>query len=199
MAVDPKTVAKLRADTGAGMMDCKKALLEVDGDLEKAKDLLRKKGLEVAAKKSGRSTNNGWIGSYIHHNGRVGVLVELQCETDFVAKGELFQTLLKDVCMHIAMANPVATKREEIPEDLVARERNVIEAQVPPGKPPEVVAKIVEGKLNSYFQERCLLDQKFIKDDKQTVNELLTEYIQKIGENISVGNFSRFELGAGGD
>ena len=196
MAIDPKTVAKLRSDTGAGMMACKKALLEVDGDLEEAKKLLRKKGLEVAEKKSGRSTDNGWIGSYIHHNGRVGVMVELRCETDFVAKGDLFQQLLKDLCMHIAMANPVATTREDISEDVVTRERDIIEAQVPPGKPPEVVAKIVDGKINSFFSERCLLDQKFIKDDKMTISELLTEHIQKIGENLSIGNFSRFELGA---
>jgi elongation factor Ts len=195
MAIDPKTVAKLRADTGAGMMACKNALLEVDGDLDKAKEWLREKGLEVAAKKSGRSTDNGWIGSYIHHNGRVGVMVELRCETDFVAKGDLFQALLKDLCMHIAMANPVATRREEIPEDVVAKERKFIETQIPEGKPAEVVAKIVDGKLKSFFSDRCLLDQKFVKDDKMTISELLTEHIQKIGENLSIGNYSRFELG----
>jgi elongation factor Ts len=195
MGVDAKSVAKLRADTGAGMMECKKALKECDGDFEKAKDYLRKRGVDVASKKAGRSTENGWIGSYVHHNGRIGVMVELNCETDFVAKGEVFQGLLKDIAMHIAMTNPLAIKKEDVPEQLVAKEREIYEAQVPPGKPPEVVAKIVDGKLNSFFKERCLLEQGFIKDPKVTIRDHITAVIQKTGENIAVGRFSRFELG----
>ena len=164
-------IGKLRQQTGAGLMDCKKALTETEGDVEAAIEWLRKKGAATAEKKSTRTTSEGVIALNLSDDGKKGTLVEINCETDFVAKGELFQALLKDVCMHIAMANPVATKREEIPEDLVAKERDVIEAQLPPGKPPEVVAKIVEGKLNSYFQERCLLDQKFIKDARAALGD----------------------------
>ena len=196
MGIDAKTVAELRRQTGAGMMACKTALKETDGDIEKAVDHLRKQGVALADKKSGRSTNNGWIGHYVHHNGRVGVLIELKCETDFVAKGEDFQALIKDLAMQVATTSPVAVRREEISEELVAKEREIFEAQVPPGKPPEIVQKIVDGKIASYYKERCLLEQPFIKDDKTSVKDYITTVIQKTGENISVGRFERLELGS---
>lgn len=196
MGIDAKTVAELRRQTGAGMMACKTALKETDGDIEKAMDHLRKQGVALADKKSGRSTNNGWIGHYVHHNGRVGVLVELKCETDFVAKGEDFQALIKDLAMQVATTSPVAVRREEISEELVAKEREIFEAQVPAGKPPEMVQKIIEGKIASFYKERCLLEQPFIKDDKISVKDHITTVIQKTGENISVGRFARLELGS---
>ncbi len=199
MGVDAKTVAKLRADTGAGMMECKKALTESDGDLEKAKEILRKKGVEVAAKKAGRSTSNGWIGSYIHHNGQIGVMVELNCETDFVAKGEVFQGLIKDLAMHIAMTDPVGKSKDDIDPEVVEKERKILSEMVPEGKPAEIVDKIVEGKLNSFFKERCLLEQGFVKEPKITVQEHINSVIQKTGENISVGSFARFQIGGGDD
>lgn len=196
MSVDAKTVARLRAETGAGMMECKKALLECEGDTDKAKDYLRKRGLEVAKKKSGRSTDNGWIGQYIHHNGRVGVLVELCCETDFVAKEQVFQTLLKDIAMQIAVASPVAVSREDVSEEMIAKEREIYAAQPAlAGKPPEIVEKIIDGKMESFFKERCLLEQAFIRDQKLSVKELISQAVQKTGENISVGRFTRYELG----
>lgn len=195
MGVDAKTVAKLRADTGAGMMECKKALTECGGDLEKAKEYLRKRGVAVAAKKAGRSTDNGWIGSYIHHNGRIGVLLELLCETDFVAKGEVFQGLIKDLSMHIAMTDPVGKSKDDIPAEIVEKEREILAAQVPAGKPAEIVEKIVEGKIQSFFKERCLLEQPFVKEPKISVQEHINSVIQKTGENISVGRFSRFQIG----
>lgn len=199
MSIDAKTVAKLRGLTGAGLMECKKALLECDGDIEKAQDYLRIRGVEVAKKKSGRSTDNGWIGQYVHHNGRVGVLLELCCETDFVAKQEVFQTLLKDICQQIAVTAPVAIQREDVSEEVVAREREIYREQVPPGKPDEIVEKIIEGKVNSFFKERCLLDQPFIKDGKISVKELIAQSVQKTGENVTVRRFTRFELGEGDD
>jgi len=195
MQVDSKLVGQLRSETGAGMMDCKKALSESAGDYEKAKEHLRKRGMEIAAKKGARDTKNGWVGSYIHHNGRVGVMVELLCETDFVAKNPEFQDLLKDIAMHIAMADPIAVTREEVPEEVVAKEREIYAAQVPADKPPAVRERIVQGKIESFFKERCLLDQPFIKDPTTTIKDLLHQKIQKIGENIVMGRFSRFELG----
>ncbi len=195
MEIDAKVVAALRAETGAGMMECKKALTECGGDKEKAKEFLRKRGLDVAAKKSGRATNNGWIGSYLHHNGRVGVLVELLCETDFVAKGEVFQALLKDIAMQVAMTNPIALSREQVPESVLAKEREIYRAQVPPGKPPQIADKIVEGKVEAFLKERCLLEQPFIKEAKITIKERISQAVQQTGENISMGRFSRFELG----
>lgn len=195
MAIDAKLVAKLRAATGAGMMECKKALAECDGDVETAKDYLRKRGVEVAAKKSGRSTNNGWIGQYVHHNGRVGVLIEVRCETDFVAKGDVFQALLKDLCQQIAVTNPVAVQREEVSPEAVEREKAIYLDQIPVGKPPEIQEKIVEGKLNSYFKERCLLEQPFIKDGNMTVKDVINAAVQQTGENMAVARFSRYEIG----
>src|SRR6185369_672209 len=150
LEVDSKIVAQLRAETGAGMMDCKKALMECGGDKEKAKDSLRKRGKEIADKKGSRETKNGWIGSYIHHNGRVGVMVEVLCETDFVAKTEDFQALLKDLSMHIAMANPLAVRREDIPAEVVEKEKEILAAQVPQDNPPQVREKILQGKLDAF-------------------------------------------------
>ncbi len=195
MAIDAKTVAALRQATGAGMMECKKALLECDGDIEKAKAYLRKRGVEVAAKKSGRSTNNGWVGSYIHHNGRVGVLLELRCETDFVAKEKEFQSLLNDLCQQIAVTSPIAISREEVPAEVLEEEREVYKAQVPAGKPDNIVAKIIDGKIDSFLKERCLLEQPFIRDTKLSVHERISQCVQKTGENITVGRFTRYELG----
>ena len=195
MAIDAKLVAKLRAATGAGMMECKNALAECDGDVETAKDYLRKRGVEVAEKKAGRSTNNGWMGQYVHHNGRVGVLIEVRCETDFVAKGDIFQALLKDLCQQIAVTNPVAIEREEVSSELVEREKAIYREQVPAGKPPEIQEKIIEGKLNSFFKERCLLEQPFIKDNNMTVKDVINAAVQKTGENMAVSRFTRYEIG----
>ena len=195
MSIDAKKVAELRAATGAGMMECKKALQECDADLEKAIDYLRKRGTEIAKKKSSRSTNNGWIGQYIHHNGRLGVVLELRCETDFVAKGDLFQELLKDLCQQVAVTSPLAVSREEISEDLINREKEIYKAQVPAGKPDEIVEKIIVGKMNSFLKDRCLLEQDYIKETKLSVNERISETIQKTGENIAVARFTRYELG----
>lgn len=195
MEISAKQVAELRKATGAGLMECKKALKECDGDLEKSKDYLRKRGLEVAAKKSARSTDNGWIGQYVHHNGRVGVLLELRCETDFVAKQEVFQTLLDDLCKHIAVTNPVAIDRDGVPADVVEREKEIFKAQVPPGKPDEIVEKIISGKVDSFYKERCLLEQPFIKETKLSIKDLISAAVQKTGENITVARFERFELG----
>ena len=197
MAIDAKLVAKLRAATGAGMMECKNALAECDGDVETAKDYLRKRGVEVAEKKAGRSTNNGWMGQYVHHNGRVGVLIEVRCETDFVAKGDFFQTLLKDLCQQIAVTNPVAIEREEVSSELIEREKAIYREQVPAGKPPEIQEKIIEGKLNSFFKERCLLEQPFIKDSSLSVADMVKQLAGKIGENIQVRRFTRYTLGEG--
>ncbi len=195
MDIDPKLVALLRQETGAGMMDCKKALQEAGGDAGKAKDLLRKRGLEVAAKKGSRETKNGWIGSYVHHNGRVAVLVEVLCETDFVAKNSEFQELLKDLAMHIAHSDPIALRREDVPAAIVEKEKEIYAAQVDPKKPPQIREKIIEGKVDAFFKERCLLEQPFVKEAKKSILELLQEKIQKTGENIQISRFQRFELG----
>ena len=194
MEVDPKLVAQLRAETGAGMMECKKALVECGGDKEKARDHLRKRGKEIADKKGSRETKNGWIGSYIHHNGRVGVMVEVLCETDFVAKSAEFQGLLKDLCMHIAMANPLAVRREDVPPEEAERWKEIFASQVPADKPPQVREKILQGKMDAFFKEKCLLEQPFIRDDKLSVKDLITEKIQKTGENITFSRFARFEI-----
>jgi elongation factor Ts len=194
MEIDSKLVAKLRQETGTGMMDCKKALAESGGDFDKAKDHLRKRGLEIATKKGSRETKNGWIGSYIHHNGRVGVLVEVLCETDFVAKTAEFQELLKDLAMHIAHSDPIAIRREDVPAELVAKETEIFAAQVDPGKPPAVREKILAGKIDGFFKERCLLEQPFVKNPKQSVQEMIQEKIQKTGENIQFSRFARFAI-----
>ncbi len=195
MEIDSKLVAKLRQETGTGMMDCKKALAECSGDFEKAKEHLRKRGLEIANKKGSRETRNGWIGSYIHHNGRVGVLVEVLCETDFVAKTPEFQELLKDLAMHIAHSDPVAIRREDVPAEVVEKEKEIYAAQIDPGKPPQVREKILSGKLEGFFKERCLLEQPFVKDPKMSVKDLIQQKIQKTGENIQFSRFARFAIG----
>ncbi len=193
--IDAKTVMQLRAETGAGMMDCKKALTECEGDLEKAKAWSRKRGQKIAEKKADRATNAGQIAAYVHAGGRIGVLLDLRCETDFVARTDDFQTLAKDLCMHIAATNPVAVDRNGIDPAIIEKEKEIFSAQVPAGKPPEVVEKIVQGKLNAFFKERCLLEQPFVKDPKTTVKDLLTAASAKLGENVQVARFTRYEIG----
>ena len=189
-----KDVAELRQRTGVGMMECKKALLEASGDLEAAVDLLRSRGAQMAAKKAGRATNQGWIGSYIHANGKIGVIVEVLCETDFVAKNEQFQELIRDIAMHIAAMNPQALNPEELDQSLVERERAVFMEQVL-DKPENIRGNIVEGKLNKYYSEVCLLKQAFVKDDKKTIEQVITDAIATIGENIRLTRFHRLEIG----
>jgi len=194
--VSAKQVAELRARTGAGMMDCKRALQEAGGDLEKAVDVLRKKGAAKADTRAGREASEGLIEAYIHFNGRVGVLVEVNCETDFVARTEDFKQLVRDVALHIASAKPLAVRVEDLPAELVARERKIYEAQAAEEKKPDAVkAKIVEGRLKKFFEEAALLEQKFVKDDTRTVGDLVKAVVARTGENIRIRRFARFELG----
>src|SRR5882762_5474349 len=194
--IPAKLVAERRARTGAGMMDCKKALEETGGDLEKAIDLLRKKGAAKADKRAGREASEGWIGSYVHFDGSVAVLVEVNCETDFVARTDDFQALAKDVAVHIAATNPLTVRIEDLPADVMERERKVYESQVAEQKKPENIrAKIVDGMMRKFYEERVLLEQKFVKDDKRTVGELVKELSGKTGEKVEVRRFVRFELG----
>jgi len=192
--ISAKLVADLRSQTGAGLMDCKKALVESDGDSEKAVAILRKKGIATAAKKAGREASEGIIESYIHLGGKVGVLVELKCETDFVAKNDAFKSIARDIAMHVAAATPLYVSREEVPEAVIEKEREIAVSQAE-GKPPQAIQKIVEGKLDKYFSTICLLEQPFVKNPDQTIKELLTENVSKLGENLLVGRFSRFQLG----
>jgi len=198
MEITAQMVKQLRERTGAGMMDCKSALNETKGDMESAVDYLRKKGLAAAAKKAGRIAAEGAVGSYIHGGGKIGVLVEVNCETDFVARTEEFQELVRDIAMHIAAAEPRAVRREEVtPEDL-ERERAIFRDQaLASGKPANIVDRIVDGKIEKYFSEFVLLEQPFVKDPDKTVGQLVTERIAKIGENIQVRRFVRFKLGEG--
>lgn len=175
-------------------MDCKKALVESDGDAEEAVAILRKKGVATAAKKAGRDASEGVIESYIHLGGKVGVLVELKCETDFVAKNDDFKALTKDIAMHIAAASPLYVSREDVPEEVVEKEREIAAGQAE-GKPPQAIQKIVEGKLDKYFSTICLLEQPFVKNPDQSIRDVLTENVSKLGENLVVGRFSRFQLG----
>ncbi|MBC2604774.1 translation elongation factor Ts [Pelagicoccus albus] len=193
--ISAKQVGELRAQTGAGLMDCKKALTEANGDLEAAATILRKKGIASADKKAGRATSEGLIDSYIHLGGKVGVLIEVNCETDFVAKNDDFKQFVKDVSLHIAALNPVCVSREEVPAELVEKEREVAASQAE-GKPAQAVQKIIEGKLNKYYSTVCLLDQPFVKDDSKSVQDVLTEQIAKLGENMKIRRFVRFQLGA---
>lgn len=189
-------VKQLRDRTGAGMMECKGALQEAGGNLEEATTILRKRGLAQAAKKSGRATSEGLIGSYIHLAGRIGVLVELNCESDFVAKTEDFQTLLKEIGMQVAAASPQYVRREDVPEDVLERERGIFRAQLEgSGKPPQVIEKIIEGKLGSFFEQTVLLDQPYIREPKTTIGQMLQAVIAKLGENISVARFVRYQVG----
>ncbi len=191
-------IKELRERTQAGMMDCKKALKEVDGDMDKAIDFLRKKGLSKAAKKAGRAATEGAVVSYIHPNNRVGVLLEVNCETDFVGSNPDFQEFAKDVAMQIAAMNPDAVRREEMNTAAVEAERVLLrEKALAEGKPEKIVDKIVDGQINKLYSERVLLEQKFVKEDKKTVQELLNELVLKLGENIQIRRFSRFELGEG--
>jgi elongation factor Ts len=197
-AVEPSAteVRNLREKTGAGMMDCKKALLECGGDLEKAIDFLRKKGIASADKKAGRETKQGSVVSYIHGGGKIGVLVEVNCETDFVARNEAFQAFCKDVAMQVAAANPRFVNRTEVPENVLARERAVFMDQArESGKPEAVLGKIVDGKIDKFFQEICLMEQVFVKNPDTTIEAYLKDVIAKIGENIVINRFVRFELG----
>ena len=194
--IPAKLVAELRARTGAGMMDCKKALEETGGNLEKAIDVLRQKGAAKAEKRAGREASEGLIGSYVHHDGSVGVLVELNCETDFVARTDDFKGLARDLAVHIAATNPLAVRIEDLPPELVERERQIYEKQVAEQKKPEHIrAKIVEGMMKKFYEDNVLLEQKFVKDDKRTVGELVKELSGKTGENVQVRRFVRFELG----
>jgi elongation factor Ts len=191
-------VKQLRERTGAGMMDCKKALVETDGDLEKAVEYLREKGLAAAAKKAGRIAAEGLVDSYIHGDGRIGVLVEVNIETDFAAKNEEFKAFVKDIAMQIAASKPEYIKREDIPTHIVGKEKEILRAQViNEGKPEKIVEKIVEGKMEKYFKEICLLEQPWIKDPDKTINQLLMEKIALIGENINIRRFARYERGEG--
>ncbi|HYU33478.1 MAG TPA: translation elongation factor Ts [Thermoanaerobaculia bacterium] len=196
--VTAQMVKELRERTGAPMMDCKTALTETQGDMEKSVDFLRKKGLAAAAKKAGRIAAEGAVGSYIHGGGKLGVLVEVNCETDFVARTDEFQELVRDIAMHIAAAEPRFVRREEVTEDVLAREREIFSGQAAAsGKPANVVEKIVTGKMEKYFSEFVLLEQPYVKDADKTVGQLITEKIAKIGENIQVRRFVRFKLGEG--
>lgn len=193
--ISAQLVKTLREKTGAGLLDCQKALTEAAGDLEQAETILRKKGVASAAKKAGRSANEGLIESYIHLGGKVGVLIEVNCETDFVAKTDDFKTLCRDLCLQIAAASPIVVSRETVPEADLARERDIATSQAA-GKPPPAVQKIVEGKIEKYYSTVCLLDQPFVKNPDQTVKDLLTAAVAKFGENIVVKRFIRYQIGA---
>jgi elongation factor Ts len=194
MEIDPKLVKQLREKTNAGMMDCKRALEEASGDLEKAETVLRQKGIASAGKKASRTAKEGIVASYIHLQGKVGVLAEVNCETDFVAKNENFRQFVKDITLHIAAAQPQYVSREEVPADLVEKERAIYEAQVK-GKPANVVGKIVDGKLDKFYSTVCLLEQGFIKNPDQTVNDLVKSKIAELGENILIRRFTRYQVG----
>jgi elongation factor Ts len=187
-------VKQLREKSGAGMMDCKKALVECDADIDKAVDFLRKKGLATAQKRAGRAMTEGTIQSYIHMGGKLGVLVEVNCETDFVAKNEDFVQFAKNIAMHIAATNPLGMRQEDVPEETVQRERDIYQAQaLETGKPENVITKIVDGKINKFFKENCLLNQPYVRNPDLTVEDLLNELIAKIGENITIKRFVRFQ------
>jgi elongation factor Ts len=192
--VNPALVKQLREKTNAGMMDCKNALVESDGDLEKAEDLLRKKGIASASKKASRSAKEGIVASYIHLQGKVGVLVEVNCETDFVAKNDIFREFVKDITLHIAAAHPIYVSRDQVSPSLVEREREIYRAQVK-GKPANVVEKIVDGKLDKFFGSVCLLDQAFIKNPDQSIRDLVSAKIAELGENIVIRRFTRYAVG----
>jgi elongation factor Ts len=195
-AISATMVKELRAKTGAGMMDCKEALSTCDGDMEKAVDHLRKKGLATAAKRAGRTLSEGLIHSYIHTGGKLGVMVEINCETDFVARNEDFQEFAKNVAMHIAATNPVGIRAEDVPQEVVDREKEIYRAQaLEMGKPEKMVEKIAEGKLSKFFKDNCLMDQAYVKNPEITVADYLNQLIAKIGENITVKRFIRYQIG----
>ena len=194
--ITAEMVKKLRAKTGAGMMECKKALQETGGDKEKAINLLREKGLSSASKRAGRIAAQGVVDAYIHLGGKVGVMVEVNCETDFVARNEEFRSFVRDICLQVAATNPSYLSREDVPEKIIEQEKEILGRQAArEGKPEKIIEKIVAGKINKYYEENCLLEQVFIKDQDKTVKDLLTEKMAKIGENIVIRRFVRFEMG----
>ncbi|MDM8552678.1 translation elongation factor Ts [Desulfobacterales bacterium HSG2] len=194
--INAAMVKELREKTGAGMMDCKKALGECDGDMDKAVDFLRKKGLATAKKRAGRAMKEGVVESYIHTGGKIGVMVEVNCETDFVAKTDDFKEFAKNIAMHIAAVSPLGILPEDVPQELIDKEKEIYRAQaVETGKPENIVDKIAEGKLSKFFKENCLMDQQYVKDPGKSVKDYLNEIIAKIGENITVKRFARFQLG----
>ncbi len=196
MPISATQVKQLRDITGAGFMECKSALGEADGDLDKAVTVLRTRGQAKAARRAGRTTAEGLVGHYVHLGGQVGVLVEVNCESDFVARTDDFRTLVKEVAMHVAAANPTCVRRDEVPADDLERERDIVRAQfADSNKPPQIVDKIVEGKLNSYYEQVVLLDQPSIRDPKTTIGEMVNAAIAKLGENITIARFARFKVG----
>jgi len=196
--ISASVVKELRERTGAGMMDCKNALVEADGDIEKAIEILRTKGLARAAKKAGRIASEGLVEAYIHLGGRIGVLVEVNCETDFVAKTEEFKTLCRDIAMQIAAARPEYVSREEVPQAVLEKEKEILRQQaLNEGKPEKIIDRMVEGRIEKFYKENCLLEQEFIKNPDITIQQLLHEKIMKLGENIAVRRFARFEVGEG--
>ncbi len=194
MAIDASSVRELRDRTSAGFLDCKNALEEANGDFERAGEILRKKGLAKAMKKGSRGTPEGRVGSYIHTNGKVGVLIEINCETDFVAKNDVFEALVKDICMHIAATDPMAVSRETVPQDMIDREKKAYNEEFK-DKPENVRDKIIDGKMESFYKEVCLINQPFVKDNDQTIEDLLKAAITKLGENIKISRFARFAIG----
>ncbi len=194
MAIEASSVRELRDRTSAGVLDCKNALEEANGDFEKAGEILRTKGLAKAMKKGSRGTPEGRVGSYIHTNGKVGVLIEVNCETDFVAKNDVFEDLVKDICMHIAATNPMAVSRETVPQEMIDRERKAYNEEFK-DKPDNVRDKIIDGKMESFYKEVCLINQPFVKDNDQTIEDLLKNAITKLGENIKISRFARFAIG----
>ena len=196
MGISAESVKELREKTGAGMMECKKALVESEGDYEKAVKILREKGLAVASKKAGRSTKEGLIGHYIHGNGKIGVLLEVNCETDFVARNEDFQNFVRDIAMQVAATSPICVRREEVPADTLEKEKDIFRNQaLAEGKPENIVDKIVEGRVNKFYAVNCLYEQPFVKDDSMTIEDLVKSKIATIKENISVRRFVRFQVG----
>ncbi len=194
MAIDASSVRELRDRTSAGFLDCKNALEEANGDFERAGEILRKKGLAKAMKKGSRGTPEGRVGSYIHTNGKVGVLIEINCETDFVAKNDVFEALVKDICMHIAATDPMAVSRETVPQEMIDREKKAYNEEFK-DKPDNVRDKIIDGKMESFYKEVCLINQPFVKDNDQTIEDLLKAAITKLGENIKISRFARFAIG----
>ncbi len=198
MAVNAEQVKELRNATGAGILDCKKALEEAAGDFDKAGEILRKRNQATAVKKMSREAREGRVAVYLHGEGRIGVLVEVNCETDFVARSEVFNQFVKEVCLQVAAMSPVAVSREDLPADLVEKQKEIFAAQVADQKkPPEIVARIIEGKMSKWYAEACLLDQTYIRDETKKVRDLLTEVVGRTGENVRIRRFARYELGEG--
>ena len=198
MAISAKDVQKLREMTGVGMMDCKKALTEANGNLDRAVEILREKGIASASKKGGRIAAEGIVESYIHMGGKIGVLIEVNCETDFVAKTPEFKSFVRDVAMHVAAANPQYLSREEVPADVLEKEREILRAQARnEGKPEKIIERMVEGRVEKFYKDNCLLDQQFVKDPDMTIAQYVTDRIQKTGENVKIRRFVRYEMGEG--